>query len=86
MLFNGSSEFVYLQHDAGEFKNEETGQLINWTKVVFADPSTFENHELAFREHVDFSKCKKGDRIILELLLEPTKKKSRVVVNNFELI
>lgn len=85
MIFKSDAVCVFLKSDSGIFVNDD-GQPFHWYKVVFADPETFENHELAYRDHVDFSRIKKGQKLSLILELEPTSKKSRVVVTDFEVI
>lgn len=82
MEFTTKKECVYLTSDSGVFANDD-GQKFEWYKVVFADPLTFENHELGFKPNVNFDGLNKGDRILIDLVLEPTNKKSRVLVSNF---
>jgi hypothetical protein len=83
MDFVSEQESVFLKADSGVFANDD-GEKIEWCKLVFANPLTFENHELAYKRDLDFSKLNKGDRLILSLSLEPTNKKSKVIVSNFE--
>lgn len=85
MDFGTKQECVFLKAESGEFSNDD-GQKIEWNKITFANPQTFENHELAYKSGLDFSKLEKGQRIYVDLSLEPTNKKSRVVVSNFRKI
>lgn len=83
MNFTTKEECVFLSSDSGTFV-AENGNSIDWNKVTFANPLTYENHELAFKPQVDFSRINKGQKLILELELEPTNKKSRVIVSGFK--
>lgn len=85
MIFNTMEECVFLKFENGSFKNDD-GQEINWNKLTFANPTTFENHELGCRPDLNFNGLKKGQRILLELELEATSKKSRVFVSSYQLI
>lgn len=87
MNFESNEEVVFLRNESGTFTND-SGQKIDWYKVVFANPKTFENHELAYKPMIDsnFKAITKGEKILLELELEPTSKKSRVVVSNVQLV
>lgn len=80
MKFLTEQEVVFLSADSGVFVSEN-GQKIDWTKITFADPLTYENHDLAYKSHLDLSRINKGDKLLLELELEPTNKKSRVIVS-----
>lgn len=83
MKFNTKQEAVFIKSDNGVFMNEETGQKFEWFKVIFADPITFENHELGYSAGLNLSNLTKGSRVLLEIELEATSKKSRPLVSNF---
>lgn len=83
MNFNTQSKAVFLGNEFGEFDNDN-GQKVHWNKIKFANPETYENHELSYRDGLDLSKLSKGQQVLLELDLEPTSKKSRVIVTGFK--
>lgn len=83
MNFTTKQECVFLKADSGTFVGED-GNKFDWYKLTFANPLTYENHELGFKPQVDFSRINKGQKLILELELEPTNKKSRVIVSGFK--
>lgn len=83
MNFKTEQEAVFLSCDSGIF-DSENGQKIAWNKIKFANPATYENHELSYRDGLDVSKLVKGQKVKLEIDLEPTNKKSRVVVTGFK--
>lgn len=82
MIFKTEQDCVFLSADSGVFANDD-GQKFEWYKLKVADPMTYENHELVYKKDLEFSKLQKGQKVKLELMLEPTNKKSRVIVSNY---
>lgn len=87
MLFVTNEEVVFLNADGGEMTNDD-GVKFDWTKITFADPKTYENHQLAYKKslHDKLQGFNKGQRVIIKVELEPTKNKSRAILADIDLV
>lgn len=87
MIFESEQEVVFLSADGGQMVNDD-GQKFEWTKFVFADVTTYENHQLSYNKnlHDKLQGFHKGQRVLVKLTLEPTKNKSRAVLADIDLV
>lgn len=86
MLKENGKEKVFRFIEANELKgvSEKTGNPYHIRKLKFADPATFENHQLDYKEGLTLTPFSKGQEVTLELDLQAgyAGKDSRVVIIN----
>lgn len=63
-------QYVFIESNTLEGVSEKTQRPYSLRKVRFADPVTFENHQLDFAENTSFVGFQKGDRVHLILELQ----------------
>lgn len=85
MILTSEQEVVFLKADGGTFVSED-GQKIDWNKISFANPSTYENHEMSYNPGLSFKNLQKGERLVLGIEMIPTSKKSKFLVSSYEVI
>jgi hypothetical protein len=59
-------EFVYIEAMNLNGISEKTGKPYELRKLRFADPLTYENHQLDFAEGLTFGHIQKGERFTYE--------------------
>lgn len=62
--------YVFIEAKTHSGISAKNNQPYTLRKIRFADPLTFENHQLSFSEHADFNNFKKGDLVHLQTELE----------------
>lgn len=86
MFKEKGKEKVFRFIEANEFQgiSEKTKNPYHIRKVKFADPATFENHQLDYKEGLNLSYLSKGEEVTLEVDLQAgyAGKDSRVVITN----
>ena len=63
-------EFVFIEAKFLQGVSQKTGNPYEIRKISFADPLTFENHQLDYTDQASFSHLRKGQRITLETELQ----------------
>lgn len=79
-------QYVFIEANTLEGVSEKSGKPYSMRKVRFADPVTFENHQLDFAENTSFMGFKKGDRVYITTDLQTQyNRDSRAVVTGLKL-
>lgn len=58
-------EYVFLSGEPKSGISKKTGQPYELNKIQFADPVTYENHQLDFKKGLNLSYLSKGERVTL---------------------
>lgn len=86
MFKEKGKEKVFRFIEANELKgvSEKTGNAYHIRKLKFADPGTFENHQLDYKEGLNLSPFSKGEEVTLDVDLQAgyAGKDSRVIITN----
>lgn len=60
-MFESKKKYVFLSADV--IHKEKNGIKNEYRFITFADPETFENHQLSFAKNLDLSHFRKGQKI-----------------------
>lgn len=65
-----NKQFVFLKSQEINGISAKTDKPYSLRKISFADPTTFENHQLDYKEGLMFTHLSKGEMVKLKLDLE----------------
>lgn len=60
-MFESKKKYVFLGADV--IHKEKNGVMNEYRFITFADPETFENHQLSFSKNLDLNHLRKGQKI-----------------------
>lgn len=63
-------QFVFLKSQEINGTSEKSGKPYSLRKISFADPTTFENHQLDYKDGLNLTYITKGEMVNLKLDLE----------------
>lgn len=61
IMFESKKKYVFL--NANVIHKEKNGLVNEYRFITFADPDTFENHQVTFSKNLDLSNFRKGQKI-----------------------
>lgn len=77
-------EYVFIDGQTISGISKKTEKPYEISKLIFADPATYENHKLDFKKGLNLSFLSKGERVTLETEFVPgfNGSDSRTIVTN----
>lgn len=79
-MFESKKKYVFLRADV--IQKEKNGIMNEYRFITFADPETFENHQLSFSKNLDLSHFRKGQKIQVNGELDKVYGRTQFIVSD----